>query len=435
MMPYTRSRARNAGLLTLPVALLVAVLAARGAAAADLQIATATVEITGPPGYPMGGYGARKGVSQGVHDPLLAKVLLIKSGGRQIGIVTYDLVAIADARVAREARESLGVSPVLQIASHTHSGPVPKDRRDNAAHDPWYKGMEDKVLAAIKEAQQHYQPAQFSLGQASIYLGHNRRKVNEDGTVTMFWRNADRLPTHPVDPKIGLLRFTAPDGRVLALLVNYACHAVVLGPDNLDYSADWPGYMYRRLEKQLGAPAVAYFIPGAGGDINPYDDKMSIKEGAFEIAQRTGESIADTVLQAMQAKPPQPQEFDLKVSQETYEFHDRFNPQNRVPTQVTRLMLNHDTGVLAIPGEPFVHFQMNLRDQSPLSHTFLFGYAFGGEGTFTGYVPTIEAAMQGGYGANYSTRVEVGAGEEMVDRAVVWFYEQLGRLRNVPDKP
>ncbi len=264
MMPDTRSLARNA-LLTLPVALLVALLVASGAAAADLQIATATVEITGPPGYPMGGYGARKGVSQGVHDPLLAKVLLIKSGGRQIGIVTYDLVAIADARVAREARESLGVSPVLQIASHTHSGPVPKDRRDNAAHDPWYKGMEDKVLAAMKEAQQHYQPAQFSLGQASIYLGHNRRKVNEDGTVTMFWRNADRLPTHPVDPRIGLLRFTAPDGRVLALLVNYACHAVVLGPDNLDYSADWPGYMYRRLEKQLGAPAVAYFIPGAGG--------------------------------------------------------------------------------------------------------------------------------------------------------------------------
>jgi hypothetical protein len=322
----------------------------------------------------------------------------------------------------------------LQIASHTHSGPVPKDRQD-AEHDPWYTGMEEKVLAAIKEAQQHYQPAQFSLGQASIYLGHNRRKVNADGSVTMFWRNADRLPTHPVDPRIGLLRFTAADGRVLALLVNYACHAVVLGPDNLNYSADWPGYMYRRLEKQLGAPAVAYFIPGAGGDINPYDDKMSVKERAFEIAQRTGETIADTVLQAMQTKPPQPQDFELKVSQETYDFHDRFNPDARVPTQVTRLMLNRDTGVLAIPGEPFVHFQMNLRDQSPLAHTFVFGYAFGGEGKFTGYVPTIEAAMQGGYGANYATRVEVGAGEEMVDRAVVWFYEQLGKLRNVPDKP
>ena len=416
------------------IEILLFALLTPGLVAADLQVATATVEITGPVGYPMGGYGARKGVSQGTHDPLLAKVLLIKSGGRQIGIVTYDLVAVAGTRVAREARESLGIAPLLQIASHTHSGPVPRNSQD-AEHDPWYTGMEEKVLGAIKKAQQHYQPAQFSLGQASAYLGHNRRKVNADGSVTMFWRNADRLPTHPVDPRIGLLRFTAADGRVLALLVNYACHAVVLGPDNLNYSADWPGYMYRRLEKELGAPAVAYFIPGAGGDINPYDDKMSVKEKAFEIAQRTGETIADTVLQAMRAKPPQPQEFELKVSQETYDFHDRFNPEARVPTQVTRLMLNRDTGVLAIPGEPFVHFQMNLRDQSPLAHTFLFGYAFGGAGKFAGYVPTIEAAMQGGYGANYATRVEVGAGEEMVDQAVVWFYEQLGRLRNVPDKP
>src|SRR5664279_1647665 len=87
---------------------------------ADLAIATATVDITGPVGYPMGGYGARTGVSRGIHDPLLAKVLLIRSKGRQFAIVTYDLVLIASARVARDARETLGISPVLQISSHTH---------------------------------------------------------------------------------------------------------------------------------------------------------------------------------------------------------------------------------------------------------------------------------------------------------------------------
>ena len=404
------------------------------AGAADLQVATATVDITAPVGYPMGGYGARKGVSKGTHDPLMAKVLLIKSGGREFGIVTYDLVAIASTRVAREARESLGISPVLQIASHTHSGPVSKNR-EAPENDPWYREMEDKVVAAMKRAQSHYQPAQFSIAQGSVYIGHNRRKVNEDESVTMFWRNADRLPTHPVDPHIGILRFASIDGRVLALLVNYACHAVVLGPDNLDYSADWPGYMYRRLERQLGGDAVAYFIPGGQGDINPYDDKMSVNQNAYAIAQQTGESVADAVLKSLSAKPAAPQDFDLKISQETYDFEDRFNPDGRVPAQATRLMFSGDVGILALPGEPFVRFQMNLRDQSPLAHTFLFGYAFGGEGKFVGYIPTIEAAMQGGYGANYSTRIQVGAGESMVDRAVVWFYEQLGKLRDVPDKP
>ncbi|MBV8816955.1 MAG: hypothetical protein JO022_01290 [Acidobacteriaceae bacterium] len=98
-------------------------------------------------------------------------------------------------------------------------------------------------------------------------------------------------------------------------------------------------------------------------------------------------------------------------------------------------MFNNDVGVLAIPGEPFVRFQTNLRDQSPLAQTFVFGYAYSGEGKWAGYLPTIEAAMQGGYGADYATRVQVGAGESIVDRAVVWFYEQLGKLRDVPDKP
>jgi neutral ceramidase len=402
--------------------------------AADLEIATATVDITAPVGYPMGGYGARKEVSKGVHDPIMAKVLLIRSGGRQLGIVTFDLVQIASPRIVREARETLGISTLLEISTHDHSGPVPKDRQ-NPESDPWYRGMEDKVLAALKQAQANYHPAELSIGQASIYLGHNRRKVNEDGTVTMFWRNADRVPTHPVDPHVGLLRFTGTDGKVLALMVNYACHAVVLGPENLEFSADWPGYMYRRLEQQLGNGAVAYFIPGAGGDINPYDDKMALTENAYALAQKTGEAMADAVLKGMAARPPKPQKIDLKVSQETYDFSDRFDPYARVPVEVTRLMFNNDAGVLAIPGEPFVRFQMNLRDQSPLANTFLFGYAYGGEGKWAGYLPTMEAAMQGGYGAGYSTHIQVGAGESIVDRAVVWFYEQLGKLRDTPDKP
>jgi hypothetical protein len=411
----------------------ILVFAAGTVAAADLEVATATVDITAPIGYPMGGYGARKDVSKGVHDPLLAKVLLIRSGGRQLGIVTYDLVQIVSPRVTREAR-GLGISTLLEIASHDHSGPVPKDRQ-NPESDPWFHSMEDKVLGALKQAQSHYVPAELSVGQASIYIGHNRRKVNEDGSVTMFWRNADRLPTHPVDPRVGLLRFTGADGHVLALLINYACHAVVLGPDNLEFSADWPGYMYRRLEHQFGNGAVVYFIPGAGGDINPYDDKMSVKENAYAIAQKTGEAMADAVLKGMTAKPPKPQKIDIRVSQETYDFADRFNPDARVPTQVTHLMLNNDIGILAMPGEPFVRFQMNLRDQSPLTYTFLFGYAYSGEGKWTGYIPTMEAAMQGGYGADYQTHVQVGAGESMVDHAIVWFYEQLGKLRDVPDKP
>lgn len=404
------------------------------APAAGLEIATSSVDVTGPIGYPMGGYGARKEVSRGVHDPLLAKVLLIKSNGRQFGIVTYDLVLMISSRVAREARASLGIDPILQIASHTHSGPIPKDLKA-MDQDPWFRGVEDKVLAALREAQSHYQPATLSVFDSAVYIGHNRRKVGEDGKATMFWRNADRMPTAPVDPRIGILQFATPEGRPLAVLVNYACHAVVMGPDNLEYSADWPGHMYRRIEKELGGGALAYFIPGAGGDINPYDDKQPVAQDGFAVAQKTGEKVAEAVLKALKAKSPAPEDVDVQISQTLYDFHDRFKADARVPTQATRIMLSKNVGILAAPAEPFVRFQMNLRDQSPLAHTYLFGYAYGGEGGFTGYIPTIQAAMEGGYGANYATKVEVGAGERMVDDAVIWLYERLGKLRDVPDRP
>ena len=157
---------------------------------------------------------------------------------------------------------------------------------------------------------------------------------------------------------------------------------------------------------------MAFFIPGAGGDINPYDDKMSVTENAYghrtenrRVGRGCGaERYGDETSQVTEDR-------FARFSRDLRLFADRFDPAARVPTEVTRIMFNNDVGVLAMPGEPFVRFQMNLRDQSPLAYTFLFGYAYGGEGKWTGYIPTMEAAMQGGYGADYQTHVAVGAGE------------------------
>lgn len=407
----------------------------RAADAGDtLSIATGKVEITGPIGYPMGGYGARKGVSQGVHDPLLAKILLVKSGEQQFGVVTYDMLAFLSERVAREAKEKLGIAYVLQVASHTHSGPVPKSLA-NFKDDPFIRDVETRVLDALKAAQSRYVAARVSVGETSVLIGHNRRKVNPDGSVTMFWRNAERIPTAPVDPKAGIIRFSDAANKTLAVMVNYACHSVVLGPDNLQYSADWPGFMYRYVEARLGDPAVCYYIPGASGDINPYNDKQPVNQDGFGVAQKTGETVGNAVLAALNAMAPGVSDPDLQIAQELTQFKDRFAAQKTVPVQVTRILLGKDTAIIGIPGEVFVSHQIDLKARSPLPRTFLAGYAFGGEGGFAGYIPTIEAAMQGGYGASYATRIEVGAGEWIIDRSIIWIYERLGKLRDVPDVP
>ena len=103
-------------------------------------------------------------------------------------------------------------------------------------------------------------------------------------------------------------------------------------------------------------------------------------------------------------------------------------PQIEMP--VTTLLINKRIAFMTMPGEPFVDFQINWRDRCPVRDTFFLGYANG----YYGYFPTIRAASEGGYGtASATTWVEVGAGERMVDRAIVRTYEMLGRLSDMPE--
>jgi len=62
----------------------------------------------------------------------------------------------------------------------------------------------------------------------------------------------------------------------------------------------------------------------------------------------------------------------------------------------------------------------------------LFGYSYSAGGVWAGYIPTILASVEGGYGADYNTTVEVGTGERLIDRAVVKLFELRGLLKELP---
>ena len=100
-------------------------------------------------------------------------------------------------------------------------------------------------------------------------MGHNRLRLEPDGTVTWFERNNTLEPTSPVDPTVSVLRLDTTGGTPIAVLVNYACHPVVFGADNLDNSADYPGVMTQVVERALGGQGLAMFLQGGDGDINP----------------------------------------------------------------------------------------------------------------------------------------------------------------------
>ena len=414
-------------LLLPPVSLAVA--------SGGLTAGVARVEITPPVGYPMGGYSARQGPSTGVHDPLFATVLLLKAEGVSVALVSCDLRSFPSARIVNLARERKLADHVLLSVTHNHSGPLTwEDQSWPSREQSWFAATEDKILSALATAARQMFPARIAAGFGEIYLGHNRRQVGVDGKVTMLWRNEQRLPTSPLDPAVGVIRVDDATGKPRAILVNYACHAVVLGPDNRMISADYPGYLARRIERELDG-ALCLFTQGGAGDINPYLDKQPVAQNGFGEAEKMGNTLAEEALKvARRLKPPANANASLRAAAEVIEFRDRWDTAKTVRAGLTTLLINNDLAIAALPGEPFVDLQIALRDKSEVRSTLLFGYTYSAGGEWLGYLPTIQAATEGGYGAGYNTRIEVGAGEAMIDRHIVNLFTLLGKLKTTPGR-
>lgn len=401
----------------------------------ELLAGVARVEITPPIGAPMGGYAAREGPSTGVHDPLYATALVLKSAGLTVAIVSCDLRSFPSERVVALARERKLADHVMLAVTHNHSGPLTWENKSWPRPErSWFAETEDKILGALETASKQMFSARVAAGFGEIYLGHNRRQLGADGKVTMLWRNAEKRPTAPLDPTVGVIRIDDATGKPRAVVVNYACHAVVLGPDNRQISADYPGYLARRLERKLDG-ALCLFTQGGAGDINPYLDKQPVAQNGFGEAEKMGNALADAALTvARRLKPATNDNAKLQAAAGVLNFRDRWDAQKSLRAGLTTLLLNNQIAIVTIPGEPFVDLQIALRDKSEVPYTFLFGYTYSAGGEWIGYVPTLRAASEGGYGAGYNTRIEVGAGEAMIDRHLVNLFTLAGRLQTSPSR-
>ena len=173
---------------------------------------------------------------------------------------------------------------------HTHSAPIVQDEYKNGP-PAWERAALDRIGKAIQEAVGALVDARIGTGTGVVYIGHNRLRVNADGSVSWFERNITRIPTAPVDPTVSVIRVDRMDGSALAILTQYACHPVVFGSDNLQYSADFPGVMNRVVEEKIGGHPLSFFLQGAPGDINPYYAVTPIEENAAKWRDWTGERL------------------------------------------------------------------------------------------------------------------------------------------------
>jgi len=429
-----------------------------------LRAGVARVDITPLLGLPMYGYFGRTRPAIGTMDPLWARVLVLEAGEKRVALVTLDLGRTFGpawmARLREAARRSSGISSVLVTASHTHAGPNILDEYPADQLPAWEVAALGKIAKAIEEAARGTVEARLGTGYGKAYVGYNRRRVDPDGTVTMLWQNPDKIANAPVDPTVSVLRVDTTSGKPLAVLVNYACHPVVFGPDNLQYSADFVGVMVRAVEQSFGsAPPLCFFFQGAAGDINPYFATTPLGQDAVKKRDWTGEQLGQEAARvAKEIWTETAPNASLDYAEDLLPIRVRWNPERfrrgllegygprvfedhaglfrieparqELRLAMTALLINKRIALMGMPGEPFVDFQINWRDRCPVRDALFLGYTNG----YYDYFPTIRAAAEGGYGAaDSNTYIELGAGERMVDHALGRIYEMLGRLSDMPE--
>jgi hypothetical protein len=400
------------------------------APAAELKAGAAKADITPPIGFPMWGYGARHDApSLGVLDPLFARAVVLSAGKDSIAVVSLDLGRAPTRQsmgtIRKKVKDAAGIVHIFLVASHTHHGPVIE--LDNwPPKNSYVRQLEEKLADVIIKAAKEQRSARLGAASRQIHMNRNRHS---------------KLTERPVDRELIVVRIEDHKGKVIAHLVNFAAHAVMADSKERKFSADYPGAMAGLVEKETGKPCL--FLQGAAGDLSP-------NPGLTPGPEKFGQALARQVLDlAKNIRCTIGKETTLKCRERDFTFKSRVdlnNPLTRtayslaffkelidfyvqeyrdgIRPHLTTALLDGRIGFVGVSGEFFCSHSLSLKKRARLEHLLFLGYC----NDYQQYFPTIEAAAEGGYGADPQVApVEVGAGERMMDRALMDLYEMRAK--------
>jgi neutral ceramidase len=388
------------------------------------------------------GYANRRSRSVAVHDSLFVRALVVEAAGRRIALCSVDLCCVnedvvAAARELIADRTSIPAEHAFIAATHSHSAPA-----DNDA-GCWPDGLHSHISAAVEQAVDRLAPARIGAGWGAVH-GHslNRRRLED-----------------PVDPAVFVMRVDHQRGATMGVYYSFGCHPVVLGPDNLHVSADWPGVCSEVLESSLGPGAVAVFGQGACGDVNPitpdvlermdgaetvtgevagthYYGRADLEPTVYEIGDRSGgtfvecgglgRAVADEVLRiyrgtsAEEVTDAWARSVSLPAGDPSRAAgagplggHAAPRAGGGDPIEVMVVGIE-GPGVLILgePGEVFANTGAGLRRKlraAGVTHPVIVGYANG----WRAYLPPRSAYSEGGYEVDWAT--ETGIPESLQD--------------------
>jgi hypothetical protein len=377
----------------------------------------------------MAGYFSRDHPFESVLHDLWAKSLAVEDeAGARIVIVTVDLAFLSQEiceAVAERVLSAHGIARenIVFNASHTHSGPLvahPKlallelpAEHERLVHE--YTAQLVGVLTEIiTEALENLAPAQLEFGHGKATFAVNRRQPTPDGIVNGC------NPDGPSDHNVPVLKITAPDGSLRAVLFGYACHTTSMTSRHYLVNGDYAGYAQIALEEKYPG-AQAMFLQLCGADQNP------LPRGTIELTRDYGVQLATAVQRAMSRVLPT-QEGTVRGALQTIEldfaphsratFEARLLEESKWRVRHARLMLKtYDKGcpirqmrypvqaiglgdlvLLALSGEVVVDYALRARRELGDENLIVAGYC----NDFAAYIPSQRVLEEGGYEGGYA---------------------------------
>ena len=278
--------------------------AAAVAAAADKPLRAGFAEADVTPEVGIGrnvylaGYGHNRKAT-GVHDPIMARAVVLADGEKKIALVSIDVVGLMHPTTLAIRDELKDFAYVMVSSTHNHEGP---DTVGIWGSSPFSGGLDPVYLRRlIKGAVNAVRDAEKQLVAVDAAFG-----TAEDESLL----GDSRLPK-AYDSVLRVLKFTRrDDGRLAGLLVQWNCHPEAMGSRNTQVTADFPAFTVAWLKKRYDCP-VAYFtgtvgglLAPPGGDVIKDDDGRALRRGTFEYTIRYGEAVGRLAEKAVEAAKP-----------------------------------------------------------------------------------------------------------------------------------
>ena len=406
------------------LALLMSGFTFHHSATGEISAGTARINITPALPIPMSGYRSRTRPFEGIHDSIYARAIVFSDGENKAAIISAEIIGFSNSfceETSSLIEQELGIKRenILLSVVHNHSGPVTRVYNDDASPEviAYAEELQQKLVRLVIEANRDLQGVSIGAGKGECRMNINRRAEDGKGNIQL-----GRNPYGPCDHEVGVVRIDDAEGNILSLLLNWSCHAVVMGPRNYFISGDWPGAASRYIEDSLDNPVVAPILIGASGDINPiygpHIDFVDVNSYAYAL-EAIGRDLGNEVIRVSEdIKTRSTGTINAtqkniylpgKVEEPNRLHHQGYDPGNDVEVRLSAIKIG-EIIFAGVNGEVFNQIGVKLKNLYPYSNTFFLTHCNGS----CGYLVSDDAIPEGGYEVR-STSAQSGAESGIIE--------------------